>query len=91
MSKVEKDYTLPPVPNTVHDEKPKLLVVEDDQDLRTQMKWALTQYYEVFLAEDRSSAIEILNREKPLVVTLDLGLPFLILKELKKVFLRSPK
>ena len=56
-------------------DKPKLLVVEDDPDLRTQMKWALAVNYEVFLAEDRSSALEVLKSERPTVVTLDLGLP----------------
>ena len=55
--------------------KPKLLVVEDDENLRTQMKWALAQDYEVFQAEDRKSALEVLSKEKPPVVTLDLGLP----------------
>jgi two-component system NtrC family response regulator len=62
-------YTLPP------HEKAKLLIVEDDPDLRTQMKWALAADYEVFLAEDRSSALEVLKRDQPTVVTLDLGLP----------------
>jgi len=56
-------------------DKPKLLVVEDDSDLRTQMRWALAQDYEVFQAEDRTSALEVLSKEKPPVVTLDLGLP----------------
>jgi len=55
--------------------KPKLLIVEDDPDLRTQMKWALAQDYEIFLAEDRGGALEIVKREKTPVVTLDLGLP----------------
>ncbi len=55
--------------------KQKLLIVDDDEDLRTQMKWALTADYEVFLAEDRESAIAIINKEQPAVVTLDLGLP----------------
>jgi two-component system NtrC family response regulator len=55
--------------------KPKLLVVEDDSSVATQMKWALAQDYEVFLAEDRPSALEIFVKERPLVVTLDLGLP----------------
>ncbi len=55
--------------------KKKLLIVDDDEDLRTQMKWALVQDYEVFLAEDRRSAAMIMNKEKPPVVTLDLGLP----------------
>ncbi len=53
----------------------KLLIVDDDEDVRTQMKWALAQDYEPFLAEDRSTAMQVLAREQPSVVTLDLGLP----------------
>jgi two-component system NtrC family response regulator len=56
-------------------DKPKLLVVDDDEDLRTQMKWALARDYEVFLAEDRPSALEAVRTRKVPVVTLDLGLP----------------
>jgi two-component system NtrC family response regulator len=56
-------------------DKPKLLVVEDDSSIATQMKWALAQDYEVLLAEDRPSALEIFEKEQPPVVTLDLGLP----------------
>jgi two-component system NtrC family response regulator len=55
--------------------KPKLLIVEDDQNLCTQMKWALTQDYEVFLSGDRLSALEVVRREEPATVMLDLGLP----------------
>jgi two-component system NtrC family response regulator len=55
--------------------KPKLLIIDDDEEIRTQMKWALAQDYEVFLAEDRKSALEIVKQERPAVVTLDLGLP----------------
>jgi two-component system NtrC family response regulator len=55
--------------------KQKLLIVDDDEDLRTQMKWALTADYDVYLAEDRQSAIAIINKEQPAVITLDLGLP----------------
>jgi two-component system NtrC family response regulator len=55
--------------------KPKLLIVEDDETIRTQMKWAFAQDYEVFMAEDRSTAYDIFKQEKPPVVTLDLGLP----------------
>ena len=55
--------------------KSKLLIVEDDEALRTQMKWALSQDYEVLLAGDRPSALEILKRERPPAVILDLGLP----------------
>src|SRR2546425_192976 len=56
-------------------EKPKVLIVDDDDEVRTQMKWALTQGYEVLLAEDRSSALQVMSKDKPDVVTLDLGLP----------------
>jgi len=56
-------------------QKQKLLIIDDDEDLRTQMKWALTADYNIYLAEDRQSAIAIINKEQPAVVTLDLGLP----------------
>lgn len=55
--------------------KPKLLVIDDDEDLRTQMKWAFMQDYDVLLAEDRKKALEFYRRDRPAVVTLDLGLP----------------
>ena len=55
--------------------KPKLLIVDDDEDIRTQMKWALAQDYEVFEASDRPSAVASFDEAKPPLVTLDLGLP----------------
>jgi two-component system NtrC family response regulator len=67
--------TLHPKEDPLHPSKPKLLVVEDDEAIRTQMKWALVQDYEVLLAEDRRGALDIFGKEQPLVVTLDLGLP----------------
>jgi two-component system NtrC family response regulator len=54
---------------------PRLLIVDDDEEIRTQMKWALTQEYEVFLAEDRARAIDAFTEHRPPVVLLDLGLP----------------
>jgi two-component system, NtrC family, response regulator len=56
-------------------DKPRILVVDDDDEVRTQMKWALNQTCDVLLAEDRPSALQILQKDKPCVVTLDLGLP----------------
>jgi len=56
-------------------DKEKILIIEDDDELRTQMKWALTENYDVLLAEDRPEALQILSELKPCVVTLDLGLP----------------
>ncbi len=54
---------------------PKLLIVDDDEEIRTQMKWALAKDYEILLAGDRSSAVEIFRSENPASVLLDLGLP----------------
>src|SRR5690349_22457985 len=53
---------------------PVLLVVEDDEGLQRQLKWAY-EGYEVICAGDRHSAIEALRAHEPAVVTLDLGLP----------------
>ncbi|MFC4255958.1 PEP-CTERM-box response regulator transcription factor [Altererythrobacter xixiisoli] len=56
------------------DNKPKLLIVEDDQGLQAQLKWAYEDF-EVVITGDRASAIAALRAEEPAVVTLDLGLP----------------
>jgi two-component system NtrC family response regulator len=53
---------------------PVLLVVEDDEGLQRQLKWAYDGY-RVVVAGDRQSAIEALRLHEPAVVTLDLGLP----------------
>jgi len=53
---------------------PVLLVVEDDEGLQRQLKWAY-EGYEVVCATDREAAIEALRAHEPAVVTLDLGLP----------------
>ena len=53
---------------------PVLLVVEDDEGLQRQLKWAYDGYT-VVSAGDRESAIEALRLHEPAVVTLDLGLP----------------
>jgi len=54
---------------------PKLLIVDDDEEIRTQMKWALAGDYDVAMAEDRPSALETFRQSSPLAVLLDLGLP----------------
>jgi two-component system, NtrC family, response regulator len=55
--------------------KPKLLIVDDDEEIRTQMRWALASDYDVSLAADRGSALDVFRMEQPGVVLLDLGLP----------------
>ncbi|MEL6540136.1 MAG: PEP-CTERM-box response regulator transcription factor [Pseudomonadota bacterium] len=56
------------------DKKPTLLIVEDDEGLQAQLKWAYDDF-EVVIAGDRDSALTLLRSETPSVVTLDLGLP----------------
>ncbi|KPP89373.1 PEP-CTERM-box response regulator transcription factor [Erythrobacter sp. HL-111] len=56
------------------DKKPNLLVIEDDEGLQAQLKWAYDDF-NVVIAGDRDSAIAALRSEAPAVVTLDLGLP----------------
>ena len=55
-------------------DKPKLLIVEDDEGLQAQLKWAYDDY-EVVIAGTREAALAALRAEEPEVVTLDLGLP----------------
>ncbi|MBL4803152.1 MAG: PEP-CTERM-box response regulator transcription factor [Emcibacter sp.] len=54
--------------------KRNLLVVEDDSGLQRQYKWNF-ENYNVTIVGERGDAIEAYEKEKPAVVTLDLGLP----------------
>lgn len=53
----------------------KILVVDDTEEIRKQLKWGLTKDYEVVTAEDATGALAAFRRHRPKVVTLDLGLP----------------
>lgn len=55
-------------------DKAKLLIVEDDEGLQRQLRWAYDDY-EVMVASDRNAAVDLLRAQEPPVVTLDLGLP----------------
>ena len=55
-------------------DKAKLLIVEDDEGLQRQLRWAYDDY-DVLIASDRTAAIDLLRAHEPAVVTLDLGLP----------------
>ncbi len=55
--------------------KPVLLLVDDDESIRTQMKWALADEYTIVQAGDRAEALESFRACNPAVVLLDLGLP----------------
>lgn len=52
----------------------KLLIVEDDVGLQSQLRWSFDDY-EVLFAEDRDSALSAVRRYEPPVVIQDLGLP----------------
>ena len=56
------------------DAKPKLLVIEDDEGLQAQLRWAYEDY-DVVIAGTRDQALATLRSDEPSVVTLDLGLP----------------
>lgn len=53
---------------------PKILIVDDDEGMRTQLKWGL-EGYDVITADSRLHAIEQFDLHHPPLVTLDLGLP----------------
>ncbi len=55
-------------------DKKSLLVIEDDPGLQKQLRWSFDNY-EVLVAGDRESALALVRRHEPAVVTMDLGLP----------------
>ncbi len=72
----------------------RLLIVEDDPGLQSQMRWCFSEDLEVSVASDRESALATLRRAEPDVITLDLGLPpdpggasegFLLLEEILRI------
>ncbi len=58
----------------MNEQSRKLLIVEDDPGLLSQLRWCF-EGYDVFTAEDRETAIAELRRHEPTVVLQDLGLP----------------
>jgi two-component system NtrC family response regulator len=55
--------------------RPVLLLVDDDEDIREQLRWALEKHYQIVEAKDRRTAIVAVRRRSPRLVLLDLGLP----------------
>ena len=55
--------------------KRKLLIVEDDEAIRTQLTYALRDEYALFFAGDRAHAVALVEGVSPELVSLDLGLP----------------
>ena len=54
--------------------KPKILLVDDEENILKQMRWALESDYDVFTISDEGEAMSTFEKEKPAVVTLDLSL-----------------
>jgi two-component system NtrC family response regulator len=57
------------------DARPRLLIVDDDEAIRNQMKWAFAADCELAFAWDGASVLEQVAAFRPEVVALDLGLP----------------
>jgi two-component system NtrC family response regulator len=58
----------------VTEQRRRLLVVEDDKGLQSQLRWCFEDY-DVLVAENRDAALAELRRHEPAVVLQDLGLP----------------
>jgi two-component system NtrC family response regulator len=54
---------------------PKLLIVEDDDAVRLQLKYALRDRYALSFADTRARALAVVQEIQPDLVSLDLGLP----------------
>jgi DNA-binding response OmpR family regulator len=70
-------------------EKPKILIVDDDPDLRRGLNVRLrSQNYDTAYATDGFSAIAMAQKEKPDLIILDIGLPagdgFVVLDRLQQ-------
>ena len=66
----------------------KILIVDDDPDLRRALKIRLqANHYDTVQASDGYSAISVAQKERPNLIILDLGLPvgdgFVVLKRLQ--------
>ncbi len=53
----------------------KLLIVDDNEDIRQQLKWGLAKEYTVTLSADGREGMAAFRKFQPKVVILDLGMP----------------
>ncbi len=52
----------------------KILIVDDEEGIRSQLYWALTDQYQVLQAGDAHTALEIIRTENPDLATVDIAL-----------------
>lgn len=75
---------------TIPDSKLKLLIIEDNTDIRFYMKIIFSNLYQVFLAENGQEGVEIARRELPNLILTDVMMPvmdgFECLRVLKEDF-----
>jgi phosphate regulon transcriptional regulator PhoB len=80
------------IPNLVTTPGQKILVVEDEPDIRKLVQYNLAQErFKVLEAEDGEQALKILQRDRPHLVILDLMLPGLSGLELCKILRERPE
>ena len=53
----------------------RVLIVDDNEEVRKQLKWGLGKEYNILLAKDGKEALSLFKKHYPKVITLDLGLP----------------
>ena len=52
----------------------RLLIVEDNDEIRSQLRWGLSRDYQILTADSFEECMTLFRRHTPRVVTLDLGL-----------------
>lgn len=55
-------------------ERDRILIVDDEEEIRKQLKWALSDDYEVMEASNKEAALDLVREKKPHLATLDISL-----------------
>jgi two-component system NtrC family response regulator len=55
-------------------EREKVLIVDDEESIRNQLRWGLADEYEVLTAATAAEAVRLLHEQRPGLVTLDVAL-----------------
>ena len=60
--------------NNTEIEKETILIVDDEEGIRSQIKWALNNDYNISTADDMDNALSVFEAKMPHIVTLDISL-----------------
>jgi two-component system NtrC family response regulator len=55
-------------------DRERVLIVDDEESIRNQLRWGLTDEYDVLVASNADEAVRLLRDERPGLVTLDVAL-----------------